>query len=124
MLELNYRDAKPIYEQIMYRVRKLIISGSLQPKEKLPSVRELAMKLAINPNTIARAYKQLEAEGYVYTVSGSGTYVSEHINVEEHRTRELLQEFDEITRELLYLAVEPKELMQRVVQLEEGGVRE
>ena len=124
MLELNYRDAKPIYEQIMYRVRKLIISGSLQPKEKLPSVRELAMKLAISPNTIARAYKQLEAEGYVYTVSGSGTYVSEHINVEEHRTRELLQEFDEITRELLYLAVEPKELMQRVVQLEEGGVRE
>lgn len=124
MLELNYRDAKPIYEQIMQSVRKLIISGSLQPKEKLPSVRELAMKLAINPNTIARAYKQLEAEGYVYTVSGSGTYVSEHINVEEHRTRELLQEFDEITRELLYLAVEPKELMQRVVQLEEGGVRE
>lgn len=124
MLELNYRDAKPIYEQIMHSVRKLIISGSLQPKEKLPSVRELAMKLAINPNTIARAYKQLEAEGYVYTVSGSGTYVSEQVNVEKDRTRELLQEFDEITRELLYLAVKPKELMQRVVQLEEGGVQE
>lgn len=123
MFELNYRDTRPIYEQIMESIRKLIISGSLQAKEKLPSVRELAAKLAINPNTIARAYRQLEADGYVYTISGMGTYVSENVDVEEQRTEELLQEFDEVTRELLYLSVEPQELIRRLGQLEEGGVK-
>ena len=63
MLQLNYRDAKPIYEQIKDGIRKLLLSKAIEPDEKLPSVRELASNLAINPNTISRAYRELESEG-------------------------------------------------------------
>ena len=62
MIQLNYRDPRPIYEQVKDGIRKLAYSGVLGPDDKLPSVRELAMKLAINPNTISRAYKELEQE--------------------------------------------------------------
>ena len=72
MIQLNYRDSKPIYEQIKDGFRKLIITNSLSANEKLPSVRELASGLAINPNTIQKAYRDLESEGYTYTVAGRG----------------------------------------------------
>ena len=91
MIELNYRDAKPIYEQIMEGIRKLVVTDSLAVGEKLPSVREMASKMAINPNTISRAYKELEAEGYIYTISGKGTFVAEKKDVKEPRTKELLE---------------------------------
>ena len=67
MIQLNFRDAKPIYEQIKEEIRHLIVTGGLAPEDKLPSVRELAANLAINPNTIARAYQELEQEGYLST---------------------------------------------------------
>ena len=89
MISLNYRDSRPIYEQIRDELRKLIVSGALATDEKLPSVRALAAQLAINPNTIQRAYTQLEAEGYVYTVSGRGTFVSEGQEQNRQRRREV-----------------------------------
>ena len=63
MIQLNYRDAKPIYEQVKEGIRKLVVSGALKPEEKLPSVREMASKVAINPNTIARAYREFTRQG-------------------------------------------------------------
>ena len=66
LLQLNYRDAKPIYEQIKDGIRHLLLSNAILADEKLPSVRELASNLAINPNTIQRAYRELESEGYIY----------------------------------------------------------
>ena len=69
MLHLDYRDARPIYEQIKDGLRKLMVNGVLQEGEKLPSVRTLASSLAINPNTIQRAYRELESEGYICTGS-------------------------------------------------------
>ena len=77
MIRLDYRDARPIYEQVRDGLRSMMVTGVLAAGDKLPSVRSLATELAINPNTIQRAYTQLEAEGYVYTVSGRGTFVSE-----------------------------------------------
>ena len=74
MLTLNYRDTRPIYEQIYDGLRRLMLTGAIAPEEKLPSVRELAAELAINPNTIQRAYRELEQAGYIYTVSGRGAY--------------------------------------------------
>ena len=76
MIRLDYRDARPIYEQVKDGLRRLMVTGVLAPGEKLPSVRSLAMDLAINPNTIQRAYAQLEMEGYVYSVAGRGTFVA------------------------------------------------
>lgn len=119
MIQLNYRDAKPIYEQVKEGIRKLVVSGALQPEEKLPSVREMASKFAINPNTIARAYRELEEEGYVYTQSGKGTYVSEHLEISDGRKEELLKVFDETARELLYLSVSKEELKEHIERLNE-----
>ena len=70
MIQLNYRDTRPFYQQIKDNVRQLVVSGALKKDEKLPSVRDMAASLAINPNTIQRAYRELESEGYIYTLSG------------------------------------------------------
>ena len=77
MIHLDYRDTRPTYEQVRDGLRKLMVTGMLRPGDKLPSVRALAVELAINPNTIQRAYSQLEAEGYILSVSGKGTFVAE-----------------------------------------------
>ena len=95
MLQLNYRDARPIYEQVKDGLRKLVISGAIAPDEKLPSVRSLASSLAINPNTIQHAYEALEREGYVYTVTGRGTFAAPQSDVGEERRAKLLAAFEE-----------------------------
>ena len=76
MLTLNYRDSRPIYGQIKDGLRRMIVSGALEPGEKLPSIRAMAVDLAINPNTIQRAYAELEAEGFIYSVPGKGSYTA------------------------------------------------
>ena len=103
MLNLDYRDARPIYEQVRDNLRRLMVSGAIQEGEKLPSVRSLASNLAINPNTIQRAYAQLEMEGYVYSVAGRGTFVAEGQEQNlvrrrevEDKVRPLLQELREL----------------------------
>jgi len=75
MVHLDYRDAKPIYTQIVENFRKQIAAGVLQPGDKLPSVRELAARLSINPNTIQRAYRELEQQGVIETLPGKGCFV-------------------------------------------------
>ena len=75
MVHLDYRDAKPIYIQIMDDIRAQIAAGILQPGDKLPSVRELAAKLSINPNTIQRAYREMEQMGIIQTLPGKGCFV-------------------------------------------------
>ena len=122
MIQLNYRDSKPIYEQIKDGLRKLVISNSLSADEKLPSVRELAAKLAINPNTIQKAYRDLESEGYISTITGKGTFFSERKEVSDARAKALLTEFDEIVEELFFLSVKEKELVERMDNLAEGKV--
>ncbi len=76
MISLNYRDGRPIYEQIKDGLRQLIVTGALREGEKLPSVRTLASSLAINPNTIQRAYTELESEGYIYSIAGKGSFAA------------------------------------------------
>ena len=76
MLNLDYRDARPIYEQVKDGLRRLMVTGVIQEGEKLPSVRTMAGSLAINPNTIQRAYEALESEGYVYSVPGKGSFAA------------------------------------------------
>lgn len=122
MLELNYRDARPIYEQIKDGLRRLVVSNAIKQDEKLPSVRELASQLAINPNTIQKAYRELEQEGFIYTVSGRGSFAAPLSDVQSGRHEELMKQFDEAVTELLYLKKEPEELKQRIDALQQGGV--
>lgn len=77
MIFIDYKDARPIYEQVVERFKTLILKGVLLPDEKMPSVRNLAVELSINPNTIQRAYAELERQGYIYTVKGRGNFVSD-----------------------------------------------
>lgn len=118
MLQLNYRDAKPIYEQIKEGIRHLLLTHAIAADEKLPSVRELASNLAINPNTIQRAYRELETEGYVYSVKGKGTFASAADFVHKSRERELLMNFDDVVAELFILDISKEELGCRMADLE------
>ena len=99
-------------------LRRLIVSGSLPLGEKLPSVRELSTQLTINPNTIQRAYHELETEGYICSVAGRGSYVCVQIPDDPARQDALLQQFDAAVQELLYLGMRSEELRRRIP---EGG---
>ncbi len=112
MISLNYRDARPIYEQIKDGLRRLIITGAIQPDEKLPSVRSLASQLAINPNTIQRAYAELEGEGYTYSVPGKGSFASGASGAEAARKQELKAKIRELAAELRYLGATEEELLE------------
>ncbi|MDY3281135.1 GntR family transcriptional regulator [Dysosmobacter sp.] len=111
MISLNYRDSRPIYEQIRDELRKLVVSGAIAADEKLPSVRALAAQLAINPNTIQRAYNQLESEGYVYSVPGKGSFAAVMDDAVAARKKELLEQVGELLRELRSLGATAEELV-------------
>ena len=119
MLSLNYRDSRPIYEQVRDGLRRLIITGAIPPGEKLPSVRALAGQLAINPNTIQRAYEALEREGYAYTAPGKGSFAALPVDVNAERREELLARFDGIAQELQYLGVTAEALAVRLTRAKE-----
>ena len=110
MLALNLYDSRPIYEQLKEGLRRLILTGSLPAGERLPSVRELAAQLSINPNTIQRAYRELEAEGYICTVQGKGSFVAALSAVHDERRKKLLLQFAATASELLRLGVDREEL--------------
>ena len=130
MISLNYRDSRPIYEQIRDGLRKLIVTGALSADEKLPSVRALAAQLAINPNTIQRAYNELEGEGYIYSVPGKGSFAAANAAADSARRAGLLTQVRarlsalrgvggspqvrELISELRYLGVSQQELLNLV----------
>ena len=114
MISLNYRDARPIYEQVKDGLRHLVVTGALQAGDKLPSVRALASSLAINPNTIQRAYEALEREGYLCTVAGKGSFAAERGGINTVRRDALLRQFDAAASELLFLGLTPEELAARL----------
>lgn len=119
MLNLDFRDSRPIYEQVRDKLRGLLLSGAIREGEKLPSVRSLASALAINPNTIQRAYEALEQEGYVYSQPGKGSFAAPVGAVAGQRLEELWRRFDMAVAELSYLGVTVEEMTRRVTQ--KGG---
>lgn len=117
MIVLDYRDSRPLYQQVKDSLRRMMLTGLLEPDEKLPSVCSLATQLAINPNTIQRAYAELEAEGYIYSVAGRGSFVSAGDG--EH-----LRRIAELTGRLVPLLEELKSLgytREQLLVLWEGG---
>ena len=117
MVVLDYRDARPIYTQISDGVREQILSGILQPGDKLSSVRELAGTLTINPNTIQRAYRELESQGWIATVPGKGCFV-QGVPAGAGKQQELLEEFDKLAGLLQAMGITQEELAAR---LRKGG---
>ena len=119
MVNLDYRDARPIYAQIIDTYRSQIAAGILQKGDKLPSVRDLAGQLAINPNTIQRAYRELEMAGWIATVPGKGCFVCGIPGEAVQEQQELLRQFDKVTAQLLAAGVTVETLAERIRQ---GGM--
>ena len=121
MITLNYRDSKPIYEQIKDAIRRLILTGIMVEDEKLPSVRELAQQLSINPNTIQRAYRELETEGCIYSVAGKGSFVAKAASLTDERRVQLLHALDAALMDLKELGVSKDEICSYVTDFLKGG---
>lgn len=119
MIPINPRDPRPIYIQIKEGLCRLILSGAVKTGERLPSVRELAGQLAINPNTIQRAYRELENDGFIYSVSGKGSFAAALAEVDAGRRSAKEQEFRAAAQELLRLGTPKADLMAILDQLEE-----
>ncbi|MBQ9437861.1 MAG: GntR family transcriptional regulator [Lachnospiraceae bacterium] len=117
MIFLDYRDPRPVYEQIVFRFKNLIEAGGLTENERLPSVRQLAIDLGINPNTVQKAYAQLEREGFLYTIKGRGNFVSDGEELKEKRKGERKKAFLEGAKNALqagYTLEELKEFLEEI----------
>ena len=118
MVHLDYRDTRPIYLQIQDGFREQIATGVLRPGDKLPSVRELAATLAINPNTIARAYKLLELDGWIATMPGKGCFVSRNQKALQQEIDRWYAALDEAAENLLNLGITTEQLVEHLSQPE------
>lgn len=128
MIILDYKDRRPIYEQVAEKLEELMLLGILGENEPLPSVRSLAMELSINPNTIQKAYAELERQGYIYTVKGKGSFVAENSVMKEKRKKDLLIQVSEVIDEAIRLGISGEEIKNMVeIQYQaaekEGGDR-
>jgi GntR family transcriptional regulator len=122
MFELDMRSRKPIYEQLVDKLKELIINEVLKPDEQLPSVRTLATQLSINPNTIQKAYRELEIQGYIYSLKGKGSFVNpNNQKKDQEKINSVLKELEKLILEAIYLGVSAKELTELVEVLEGGG---
>ena len=119
MITLNYRDARPIYEQVCDGLRRLIVSGAIADGDKLPSVRALASQLAINPNTIQRAYRELEADGYLISVPGKGSFAAEARPLQEQKKQELFSKIRSLSQQAMALGATREELLAQIPTKEE-----
>ena len=111
MIILDYRDSRPIYEQIVEKFKLLILKGALTQDEKMPSVRNLAMELSINPNTIQRAYAALESQGYIYTVKGKGNFVSDKAILMKDYQKEIRSQLSEVCKQAASAGMSREEFM-------------
>lgn len=115
MFQLDFGDHRPIYEQIKDKIKDLIIRGVLKEGEKIPSVREMATSLAINPNTIQKAYKDLENEGYIYSLRAKGSFVAPQSEAaREDKRKKLYEQLSETVKEMAFLKISLDEITENV----------
>ena len=107
MLQLDLKSRKSIYEQVMDQLKEQIMTGQMVTGEKLPSVRELSKSITVNPNTVQKAYRELERQGYVYTTSGVGTFVADRseIHADLPALQKAQENLDDAFRQLLFLGI-------------------
>ena len=120
MILIDYSERRPIYEQVAEKIAELIIRGVLPPESQLPSLRSLAMDLSINPNTIQRAYQELERRGYTYSVPRKGSFVSQRTEYLEEQRENILEEQRGLAERAMRLGMDPR-LLKNVIDQCEGG---
>lgn len=121
MFELDVRSRKPIYEQLIDKLKELIITEVLKPDEQLLSVRTMAQQIAINPNTIQKAYRELENQGYIYSIKGKGSFVSGTIPKQNsERIMQMKSDLIKLLSEAIYLGITADEIVAMVKEIEAG----
>ena len=121
MIVLDYRDRRPLYEQVTEKLEELMFSGVLPPDSRLPSVRSMATELSINPNTIQRAYAELERQGYIYSIQGKGSFVSDGRYLAEGIRKDWEKQFDAAIRKRDFALVVSYQDMIKILEEREGG---
>ncbi len=122
MLQLDFRSRVPVYEQLTEKIKELIVHKVFKEDEQLPSVRELALELTVNPNTIQKAYRELEHQGYIYSIQGKGSFVTPTEKIDNNRRlEELWAQLKKVIAELLYLGVSVEDLRETVEKCRKGG---
>lgn len=112
VLELDVKSRVPIYEQLVEKIKELIIMEVLKENEQLPSVRSLATELTVNPNTIQKAYRELENQGYIYSIPGKGNFVAPiNKNRKLEKVSKLKEEIKKLILEAIYLGITKEEVM-------------
>ncbi len=122
MFQLDIGDHRPIYEQIKEKMKALIIGGMLKDGDRIPSVRELAVDMTINPNTIARAYRELENEGFIYSQKAKGYFVAPRTEAEKGNCDKLFTRFHDATSELMYRGILRETLIEAIDEIYKGGI--
>lgn len=119
MLKIDPRSSTPIYEQIQLGIKELILKGALHGGDKIPSVREMAALLTINPNTISKAYGELEREGIIETLRGKGTYVVDNFKrkVDENKMQHISEELKKIILEANYNGMDKDSFLELVSEI-------
>jgi GntR family transcriptional regulator len=121
MFELDIRSRQPIYEQLVEKLKELIMNNILKVDEQLPSVRTLAQQLTINPNTIQKAYRELEREGYIYSVPGKGSFVSEATSIiNTEKLEKVKQELVKLLAEAVYLGITKDDIVGLFEKIDES----
>jgi GntR family transcriptional regulator len=121
MIIIDYKDRRPIYEQVVQRLEELILKGILEPGSQLPSVRNLAMELSINPNTIQKAYMELERRRFIYSVKGKGSFIAENDNLINIKKEEVLRKLSKVVRDAREIGISQEQLIEKV---NEGYIKE
>lgn len=126
LFQIDLKSRQSIYEQVINNIKRLIISGVLKTDDRIPSVRELSRTLTVNPNTVQKAYRELENQGFIYTVSGRGCFVSPESDrkADEEKLKEISAELKDLIEEMTYLGMDKKEILKTVEDLlDDNGTR-
>lgn len=121
MIKIDPRSSMPIYEQIVANIKESILKGIIAPSDKLPSIREMAGILVTNPNTVSKAYGELERQGIIETLRGKGTYVCENFRpkLEEERMEVLIRSLKQVVLEAKYLNLTDEKLCNMIKNMYE-----
>lgn len=114
MIIIDYKDRRPIYEQIIERFKEMILKGILEPDSQMPSVRILAIDLSINPNTIQRAYSELERLGFIYSVKGKGSFIASTDLLKKEKREEIYRSIRKLVKEAKYIGISEEEFAMEV----------
>lgn len=121
MICINFQDSRPIYEQIVDGYKHLILAGVLEQDERMPSVRNLAVELSTNPNTVQKAFMELEREGFIYSVRGRGNFVNSSGQLLEKKREELVDDISKLLIEAEELSLDSEQLLRDALQKSKVG---